>query len=136
MNKYLLFNWLIEDLEKNLDGYYNAEAIKEISLKNALYEINNRKEITLPPSLPNTPEKMLPILREHFKDNVSFISLILNHYFPEKYFFYRVSKLEQEIFQGFEFFSEIIPDFVLTLNYPSSVLEQKVLINTSNLMRD
>ena len=111
MNKYLLFDWLLQDLERNLDTYYNSEAIKEFKLEDASYEINNRREIALPPTLPKTPEKMIPILREHFKENVTFISLVLNYYFPEQYFFYRVSKFESEIFQGFEFFSEIIPAF-------------------------
>ncbi len=111
MNKNLLLSWLLEDLEKNLDSYYDTEAIKELSLEDALYWINNQKEVVLPPSLPNTPEQMIPPLRTHFKDNVTFISLILNYYFPEQYFFYRVSRLEPEIFQGFEFFSEIVPDF-------------------------
>lgn len=111
MNKYLLLNWLLEDLERNVNHYYNSNAIKEFKLEDALYAINSRREVLLPPSLPKSPEKMIPTLREHFKDNVTFISLVLNYYFPEKYFFYRVSKLEPEIFQGFEFFSEIIPDF-------------------------
>jgi len=54
---------------------------------------------------------MIPILRKHFKDNVTFISAMLHHYFPKQYFFYRVSKLEKEIFKGLEFFKEVVPEF-------------------------
>ena len=60
---------------------------------------------------------MIPVLREYFKDNVTFISAVLNHYFPKQYFFYRVSKLEEEIFEGIQFFSEIVPEFD-TLRFP------------------
>lgn len=105
MNKLLLLHWLLEDVKDYADKQY--EWHKEARLEEDLYELNTRRDISLPPSLPKTPEKMMPILRKHFKDNVTFISLVLNHYFPEKYIFYRISKLEPEIFEGFEYFSEV-----------------------------
>lgn len=111
MNKNLILNWLLQDTEKQADRYYDYGSIKKFKLEDSLHELNNRREITLPPSLPKTPGKMIPVLRKHFKNNVTLISLVLNHYFPKQYFFYRVSKLEKEIFEGFEFFSEIIPEF-------------------------
>lgn len=111
MNKYLLFEWILNDLEKNLENYYPAKTIENLKLEDVLFELNNRKLVDLPLSLPQTPEEMIPILREHFKDDVTRISLLLNHHFPDQYFFYRVSKLEPEIFLGFQFFSDVIPDF-------------------------
>lgn len=113
MNKLLVLNWLLHDANEYADDFYSAisESRKDVPLEEALRELNNWRDITLPPSLPKTPDKMIPALRKHFKDNVTFISLVLNHYFPEEYLYYRVSALEEEIFEGFEFFSEIIPEF-------------------------
>jgi hypothetical protein len=113
MNKLLVLNWLLHDADEYADDLYGAiaESRKDISLQEALRELNNWRDINLPASLPKTPDKLIPALRKHFKDNITFISLVLNRYFPEEYFFYRVSALEEEIFEGFEFFSEVIPEF-------------------------
>jgi hypothetical protein len=121
MNKFLLLRWVLEDVEDYADKQY--EWHKKVELEEDLHELNTRRDITLPTSLPKTPEKMLPVLRKHFKDNVTFISLVLNHYFPEKYIFYRVSKLEPEIFEGFEYFAEVAP----MLNLPFSYVGRKGL---------
>lgn len=115
MNKLLLLHWLLEDVEKYAEKQYGWH--KKVKLSEDLYELNTRRDIVLPSSLPKTPGKMISVLREHFKDNVTFISLVLNHYFPEKYIFYRVSKLESEIFEGLEYFSEIAP--ILDLSFSS-----------------
>jgi hypothetical protein len=112
MNESMLLNWLLQDAEKHGDRYYGKTGLEE-----ALKETNNQQENPLPASLPKSAEKMIPVLREHFKDNVTFISLVLNHHFPEKYLFYRVSKLEEEIFEGVQFFSEIVPEFA-PLQFP------------------
>ena len=40
--------------------------------------------------------------REHLRGNVTLISLVLHDRFPKEYLFYRVSKLEDEIFDGIE----------------------------------
>ena len=53
---------------------------------------------------------MISHLRAHFQDDVTLISRILNHRFPDEYLFYRVSKLEQEIFTGFDFLTSIVPE--------------------------
>jgi len=127
MNKGLLFHWFLQDIEKNRQDYikcleknlgenYNITRIKNLQLKEALCILNNDKEIFLPPSLPRKPDKIIPILRKHFDDNVTFISLILNYYFPNQYFFYHVSKSEPEVFQGFRFFAEIVSQFDFTFN--------------------
>jgi hypothetical protein len=50
---------------------------------------------TLPHPLPSVPSEAIPLLRRHFKDNVTLISKVLNHLFPDQYLFYRVSKLEE-----------------------------------------
>jgi hypothetical protein len=114
MNKSLILNWLLRDAEAKADDHYDQ--LEDIlpqgnNLKETLEELNNRREIPLPPSLPKTPDKMIPVLRKHFKDNVTFISAVLHHYFPKQYFFYRVSRLEKEIFEGLEFFKEVVPEF-------------------------
>lgn len=109
MNKNLILEWLLLDVKEEADAYYAS--FQKMTLEEALYELNNRKEVPLPGSLPKTSGKMIRILRQHFNDNVTRISLVLNHSFPEQFLFYRVSKLEPEIFAGFEFFSDIIPEF-------------------------
>lgn len=109
MNESMVLDWLLQDAEKNGDRHYR----QGIKLEEALRELNNRQENPLPASLPKSPEKMVPVLREHFKDKVTFISLVLSHHFPEKYLFYRVSRLEEEIFEGLQFFSEIVPEFAI-----------------------
>jgi hypothetical protein len=119
MNKVLVLDWLLNDIDQHADDFYGAisESRKDVPLEEALRELNNWRDTILPPSLPKTWDKMIPVLRKHFKDNVTFISLVLNRYFPEVYSFYRVSALEEEIFEGLEFFSEIIPEFS-ALNFP------------------
>ncbi len=113
MNKMLMLDWLLHDVDRYADGFYGAisESRKDVSLEDALRELNNWRDVTLPRALPKTPDRMIPTLRKHFRNKVTFISLVLNHYFPEEYLFYRVSALEDEIFEAFEFFSEIVPQF-------------------------
>jgi uncharacterized protein YutE (UPF0331/DUF86 family) len=89
MNESMVLDWLLQDAEKNGDRHYR----QGIKLEEALRELNNRQENPLPASLPKSPEKMVPVLREHFKDKVTFISLVLSHHFPEKYLFSRVFKV-------------------------------------------
>lgn len=98
---------LLEDTKKNAGRYY-----KPISnLEKALEELSNRRKNPLPPSLPRQAEDTIPILRKYFRDNVTFISLVLHHHFPDRYLFYRVSTLEQEIFTGFNFLKAVVPGF-------------------------
>jgi|SRR5215211_157964 len=68
-------------------------------------------KIALPSSLPSTPGRMISRLRSKFKDNVTLISRVLNFYFPDRFLFYRVSKLEEEIFEAFDFLSVVVPEF-------------------------
>lgn len=113
MNKELLLNWILEDAEKN-EETYRPETRSQVAPHELLLEDlrslgGNRA--ALPSTLPSTPGRMISRLRSHFKDNVTLISRILNHHFPDQYLFYRVSKMEEEIFTGFDFFSSIVPEF-------------------------
>lgn len=111
MNKAQLVQWLREDADKH--PLAPAPEWSPVTLKDTLWEINNRRKVTLPDSLPQSAEQMMPVLRQHLKDNVSLLSLVLSHHFPEQFFFYRVSRLEREIFEGLEFFAEWVPAFDL-----------------------
>lgn len=105
MNGEYVLNWLIEDADRNANEIYPD--IWQYKLEDCLYELNSRRDIDLPQdiSLNDLPkeEKAISILRESFKNNISKISLVLNYIYPEKYIFYRVSMLENEIFSGLKF---------------------------------
>lgn len=130
MNKNQVLNWLLDDAEKYADEYYENH---ENNLEEDLYQINIRKKIELPPSLPKNKDEMIPVIRKHFKDNINFISMVLNHYFPEEFIFYRVSKLEDEIFQGLEFLKYDIPSNKLgTKNFDRYLELNEILINLAH----
>lgn len=106
-------DWVLEDAERNEDLYQpesRSQAAPYELLLDDLRSLGGDK-CALPSSLPSTPGQMISRLRSHFKDNVTLISRVLNFYFPEQFLFYRVSKLEEEIFLGFDFFASIVPEF-------------------------
>jgi hypothetical protein len=107
MNEKMVLEWLLEDTRKNADRWYSPVR----KLETALYELNNQQEKPLPPSLPRREADMIRVLRKHFNNNVTYISLVLHHHFPDRYLFYRVSSLEQEIFTGFNFLKPVAPQF-------------------------
>jgi hypothetical protein len=113
MNSEYILNWLIEDTERNANDIYPD--LWQYRLEDQLYELNSRRDINLPAgiSLNNLPkeEDAISILQDAFKNKISFISLILNYIYPEKYMFYRVSMLENEIFSGLKFLSDIYEKF-------------------------
>ena len=128
MNKEQLLNYLydevqldIEQLDKSLSEQeewigktLDELDVSEEDLNAQVFELYSQRErscVYPPANLPATAEEMIPILRKTYKDDVTKISLILHHYFPDDYLFYRVSKLETEIFHGFDFFSEVVPVF-------------------------
>jgi hypothetical protein len=111
MNKQVILSWLLKEAEEHESLYQPRTNLKE-----ALKELNNRREVALPASIPSTPEEAIPLLRKHFKDNVTLVSLVLNHHFPKDYLFYRVSRLEEEIFEGLNFLAEIVPDLDLSFS--------------------
>lgn len=111
MNKGLLPNWILQDVEENKDSF-----LVDVKERGGSYEalaediqILSRGQANLPESLPSTPRRMIQRLRSHFKGNVTLISRVFNYHFPDKYVFYRVSKLEEEIFEAFDFFSSVVP---------------------------
>lgn len=99
MNKEQVKSWLVRATDEN-SGKYNKKRRRD--LEKALSEIKNRKDVELPSNLPKEKNKMLRTLRKHFKNDVSLISLVLNHYYPNDFLFYRVSQLEEEIFDGLD----------------------------------
>lgn len=113
MNKEILLWWILQDAENN-SHYYRLQAGSEDRLDDVLMEdlgVLGKGDVGLPRSIPSTPGRAIPVLRRHFKDNVTLVSRVLNHLFPDQYLFYRVSKLEEEIFLAFDFFSSAFPDF-------------------------
>lgn len=108
MNKKLLFLWLLEAVDRNANSFYKKKRRK---LEDILWELNGRRDVMLPTKLSEDPHAMLTALREHFEDRVTLISLVMHHYFPRRYLFYRHSQLESELFEGFAFFAEIEPLF-------------------------
>jgi hypothetical protein len=112
MNEKMVLDWLLEDTRKNADGWYRP--IRQ--METALYELNNQQEKPLPSSLPRREADMIRVLRKHFNNNVTYISLVLNHHFPDRYLFYRVSSLEQEIFAGFNFLKPVVPQLAFSFS--------------------
>ena len=119
MDKKLILDWMVQEAESKAQKHYREcyrRTRRLASLDHDLCWLNKDKEISLPGRLPKDPSKMIPVLKKHFKNKrnkISFISLVLHHYFPEEYFFYRPSQLEEEIFTGLGFLSDVVPEFDL-----------------------
>src|SRR5215213_1929163 len=98
MNKGHLLGLLLEDAEKNEHHYQMQTDTKEVLRQNLVEELRDLggEKATLPDHLPPVPSEAIALLREHFEDNVTLISRVLNYLFPDRYLFYRVSKLEEE----------------------------------------
>jgi len=92
---------------------------QERSLEIDLFELANRRkdQVILPPNLPAESDDAIPILRELYRDDVTKISLILSHQWPEDYLFFRVNSLTGDLFKGLEFLAEAAPE--LDLPFPS-----------------
>lgn len=119
MDKKKILDWLVQEAESKAQKHYQRcyhRTCKLTSLQDALWWLNdqpNQKGQLLPDRLPQEPSKMIPVLKKHFNNKVSFISLVLHHHFPREYFFYRPSKLDKEIVAGLDFFSDVVPEFGL-----------------------
>lgn len=113
MNRQALLLWMLQDAEQNDHAYQlqiEGESDPDSLLREDLHVLGG-DQVDILDSIPPDPEKAIPLLRSHYKDNVTLVSRVLNHYFPEQYIFYRVSKLEEEIFRSFDFLSSILPEF-------------------------
>src|SRR5215212_2364325 len=118
MNKSYLLDLLLYDAEKN-EHQYQVQTDTTTELRQVLLaDLQNLggEKATPPDPLPSVPSEAIPLLRDHFKDNVTLISRVLNYLFPDQYLFYRFSKLEEEIFLAFEFFSSIAPAFAFSFS--------------------
>ena len=128
MNSIYIVNLLLENAERFSSEFYEESYAYDldIGIKDLLLELNNRRPLNIPPDFNNTIQsfkmddyeenRLKSYLRDILKNDISSISLILNYLYPEKYLFYRVSMLENEIFAGFKFLSDIIEEF----NFPFS----------------
>jgi hypothetical protein len=123
MNSIYVVNLLLENAERFSSEFYDGSYAYDLDtgIKDLLLELNNRRPLNIPPDFNNAIQsfklddneenKLTSYIRNTFKNDISSISLILNYLYPEKYLFYRVSMLENEIFAGFKFLSDIIDDF-------------------------
>ncbi|MGI8650852.1 MAG: hypothetical protein ACR2KW_10835 [Rubrobacter sp.] len=113
VNTELLLGLMLKAAEDNEDFYLdeiNPRSNSETALAEDL-ETLSKDGITPPSSLPKTEKSLVKKLRKYFGDDVTLISRVLNHYLPEKYIYYRVSKLEGEIFEALDLLSETVPEF-------------------------
>jgi phage tail protein X len=86
-----------------------------------LFELQNRRSdaITMLPwssQAPSQSEAAIEALRKHFRDRVTLISFVLSRLFPDEFFYFRTGDLEDPIFDGFAFFSDVLPE--LTFDFP------------------
>ena len=79
------------------------------NLLDDLYNVNSHRKISLPSPLPKTSKGLLSALRKKYKDDVTDISLVMNHFFPQEFVYYRVCSLEPELFRAFQFFADEFP---------------------------
>jgi hypothetical protein len=114
MNKQMLLDWLLREAEK-----HEKDMIHKVSfflnphqiLLEDLSNLDHGREVTLSDNLPNNPNDLVNFLRDQYNDKVTLISRILNENKPDCYIYYNVSKLENEIFDGIAYFSDIVPEF-------------------------
>ena len=117
MNKRLL----LFDLLTNVEKVHEEFAPKIDSIHQQLFELQNRRSnaiMTLPwrSQAPSDSSVAVEALRRHFGDRVTLVSFVLNQIFPQEYLFYRTGDLENAIFDGFAFFSDVWPD--LAFGFP------------------
>ena len=125
MNGLHVLNLLLDNAEQYSSEFYGESYAYDTNtgIDDLLLELNNRRPLQLQPDFAeiiktfrkdNTNDDLIvSYLRNIFKNDISSISLVLNYLRPEKYLFYRVSMLENEIFAGFKFFSNILDEFNL-----------------------
>jgi hypothetical protein len=98
--------------------HYNDDPLDPSDIEDALRYVIGRKdnrELTLP-TLSKSPAKAITSLRRHFDDDVTVISFVLHSLFPKEYLFFRVSNAQAELFDAFDFFSEVCDEFRFSFN--------------------
>ena len=121
MDRQMILDYLVQETQDKATRHYRQKHFRMPGLYQALWRINDQKEdepaqlaVELAvESLPKEPDRAAEALQEIFANDVSRISLVLHHRFPDRFFFYRVSDLEKEIFEGLNFFSEVEDRFKL-----------------------
>ena len=127
-----MLQWLLADVSQNASSYFRRPKRK---LYDILFELNGRREISLPDRLPRDERTLLVALRDHFRNDVTLISLVMHDRFPDRYIFYRHSQLESEIFDGFAFFSEIEPLFNFPFHFVGKRGLKRYLVLNEALLR-
>lgn len=133
MNNKLIFDYVLRNVEAHGDQpYLPTKTLEQHML--ALYSRREDACVYPPSTLSPDPDKAVSVLRERYKDDVSRVSLVLNHFFPDRFLFYRVSKLEGELFQAFDFFADICSEFrFLNSRIGQKGFEKYLLLNKSLL---
>jgi len=123
-----VLDWLIRDSEKEAERYYGHQFYpfdREYKLEELIFELRNRRELPSEmlefimniPSIKkenNIDEShIVSNIKNIFNSNITLTSLVLNNIYPNKYFYYRVSKLEPEIFSGIKFLRDYLDEFDL-----------------------
>ena len=122
MDKKFLFDLLVEKAESHADFVLQdgnedlfvdmdlEEGVANVLIDTVIFEVNKRKELPLPTcDLHN--DSTVDNLRKEYNDNVAIVSAILNIISPDKYFFYNPLTFENELFEGVQFFSDVVPEF-------------------------
>jgi len=117
MNKRLLLQQLLANVEEVHEHF----APKVDCISDRLFELQNRRSdaiMTLPWSsqAPSDSRVAVEALRKHFGDRVTLVSFVLSQIFPREYLFFRTGDLENAIFDGFAFFSDVWPE--LAFDFP------------------
>ncbi len=103
----MMLDWLIQAADQESDRWPRYKR----GYSEALSELQGRRDPAPLPRLPRNSSEAVPLVREHFRDDVTRASLVLHRHFPKEYLFYRVSKLEEEVFEGLHFLAETVPEF-------------------------
>ena len=124
MNKAQVLDWLVRDAEENGDRFevhghrYDGGHARgllssyEGVLRKMTESLGYQRDVSLP-KLPSDESEAVALLRERLKDEVSLVSAVLQLRYPERFLFYRVSALEDSIFEGLEFLGEVAPELRL-----------------------
>lgn len=116
MNILLLLEWLLQDAEKHEKVLLRKVSIwqdpRQVLLDD-LTALNHGRQVELPAGLPDEPEDLIQCLRGHFHDEVTLISRVLSEKKPDRFLYYRVSALENEIFDSMAYFYDLVPEFRL-----------------------